>query len=109
MTYQEVNTFVESLGFPCAYYQFTQKTAVPPPFICWLMEGDDDLQADDINYARIRPLIIEYYTDAKDFAGETRIENALDAAGMPYAKDETYLDSERMHETIYTMEVVINA
>ena len=109
MTYQEVNAFVESLGFPCAYYQFEKSTADSPPFICWLMEGDNDLQADDINYSRIRPLAIEYYTDVKDFAGETRIENALDAAGMPYSKDEIYLVSERMNEEIYTTEVVINA
>ena len=49
MTYQEVNTFVESLGFPCAYYQFTQNTAVPPPFICWLMEGDDERIEDKLD------------------------------------------------------------
>ena len=109
MTLQEVHELVEGLGYPCAYYQFDEKTAVAPPFICWLMEGDNDFQADGINYARIRPLSIEFYTDAKDFAGETAIEDALDALGIAYAKDETYIDSERMHETIYTMEVVINA
>lgn len=109
MTLQEVHELVEGLGYPCAYYQFKEDTAVPPPFICWLMEGDNDFQADDINYARIRPLAIEFYTDAKDFAGETAIEDALDALGIAYSKDETYIDSERLHETIYNMEVVINA
>lgn len=109
MTLEKVHELVESLGYPCSYYQFTEDTAVAPPFICWLLEGDNDFQADDINYARIRPLTIEFYTDVKDFAAETAIEDALDAAGMAYAKDETYIDSERMHETIYTMEVVINA
>lgn len=109
MTYQEIHTMVESFGYPCAYYQFNQDTAVPPPFICWLVSGDNDFKADDVNYQPIRPLIIEFYTDEKDFAGETSIENRLTALGMTYVKDETYIDTERMHETIYTMEVVINA
>lgn len=108
MKYTEIQTMVESLGYPCSYYQFPQGTAVPPPFICWLVEGDSDLHADNVNYQPVRPLVIEFYTDQKDFAGEIAIEAKLTELGISYAKDELYLDSERMHETIYTMEVVIN-
>lgn len=109
MTYQEIQTIVESLGYPYSYYQFENGTAVPPPFICWLVSGDDDFMADGINYQQIRPLAIEFYTDTKDFAGETAIEAKLTELGISYAKEEAYIDTEHMHETIYTMEVVINA
>lgn len=109
MTYQEIQYIVETLGYPNSYYQFVEGTAVSPPFICWLVEGENDFKADDINYQQIRTLAIEFYTDSKDFAGEAAIEAKLTEFGFSYAKEETYIDSEHMHETIYTMEVVINA
>lgn len=109
MTYKDIQNIIDEFGYPSAYYQFQDGTGTQPPFICWLVTGDNDFMADDINYQAIRPLIIEFYTDAKDFAGEDAIEAKLTELGISYAKEETYIDTERMHETIYTMEVVINA
>lgn len=108
MTYQEVAQFVENIGFPCAYYQFLNGTAEPPPFICWFFPGIDDLYADNSNYQRIATLVIEFYSDEKDFEGEAIIEQALDDALFTYTKNEDYIDSERLHETVYEMEVVIH-
>lgn len=108
MRNQDIQGFVASLGYPCSYYQFEKETAVPPPFICWYLDGDADLHADNINYQYIRPLVIEFYTDAKDFAGEAAIEAAISGAGYSFSKDEEYIESERMHLTVYNMEVVIN-
>lgn len=107
MTYQEINTFVEGLGFDCAYYQFDD-TKQGPPFICWFLPDINDVYADNINFQRIVRLVIEFYTDQKDFVNEQTIETALTQGGFSYTKTETYLDSERMHETVYEMEVLIN-
>lgn len=109
MTYREIQNIIDGFDYPSAYYQFPDGTGVQPPFICWLVTGDNDFMADDVNYQAIRPLVIEFYTDAKDFAGESAIEARLTELGISCAKEETYIDTERMHETIYTMEVVINA
>ena len=109
MTYKDLDTIIGTIGLPYAYYQFKEDTGQQPPFICWMLGDIDDLYADNINYQRIAPLTIELYTDEKDFAQEIEIENFLTGLGWSYGKEEEYLDTERMHMTIYTMEVVINA
>lgn len=109
MTVQEINQMLGEIGLPYAYYQFDEGTGQEPPFICWYIEGINDLYADNINYQGIGQLTVELYTDAKDFALETVVEQLFAAHGMSYAKDGTFIDSERMHETIYTTEVIINA
>ena len=57
MTYQEINTLIESIGVPSAYYQFTADTVVPPPFICFYFDVDNDLYADNVNYQKITSLL----------------------------------------------------
>lgn len=107
MTYQEVKTMVESIGIPYAYYQFPEGTDQPCPFICFYFTGSNDLAADDINYQRIRPLAIELYTDNKDFPLENTVEAVLNQHGFVYARDEAYIDTERMNMVTYTIEVII--
>lgn len=108
MTLREVKAFIESLGLPCAYYQFTEDTAVPPPFICWYYPDDDDFLADNENYQKINLLTIELYTDFRDFELEANVESALTEAGFVYSWDETFIESEKMHLTTYYTEVIIN-
>ena len=107
MTYKEVAAMVKNIGYPCAYYQFPEGTDQACPFICFYFVRSNDLSADDTNYQRIRQLAVELYTDNKDFAAEETVENALNASGLVYYREESYLDSERMYMVTYTMEVVI--
>ena len=107
MTYQEVKTMLESIGIPYAYYQFPEGTDQPCPFICFYFTGSNDLAADDTNYQRIRPLAIELYTDNKDFTLENTVEAVLNQHGFVYARDEVYIDTERMNMVTYTIEVII--
>lgn len=106
MTYQQIDAMIGEVGLPYAYYQFPE-TGQQPPFICWMLDGIDDLYADNINYQRIVVLAVELYTDEKDFEKEAAVESVLASHGLSYGMAEQYIDSERMHETIYTMEVVI--
>lgn len=107
MTYKQIDTMVGLMGLPYAYYQFPE-TGQKPPFICWYLEGIDDLYGDNINYQRIVNLTIEFYSDEKDFTNEAAIESQLTLSGLTYTKTETYIDSEKMHQTVYEMEVLIN-
>lgn len=107
MTYKQVSELIESFGLPYAYYEFPQ-TQEAPPFICFLFTDSDDLLADDTNYAKIRPLSIELYTDTKDFALESRIETALNEAGLVFTRSEVYIDSERMFQIVYNTSVTID-
>lgn len=109
MTYKEIATLVDGIGYPYAYYQFEKETAKEPPFICFHYPERNDFLADDSNYSQITELVIELYTDNKDFTAEAAVESALEAEGLVYEKDESYIDSERMYMITYTTEVLINA
>lgn len=108
MTQDEVKTMLDSVGIPTAYYEFPDDSGTNPPFICFYYGDSDDLYADDTNYGRISTLYVELYTDAKDFELESKVETVLSRAGISYSKHEAYLTQERMHETIYQMEVLNN-
>ena len=107
MTPQNIKTMIEYVGIPYAYHQFADDTGQQPPFICFFYGNSDDLAADDTNYTRIERLYIELYTDEKDFALEKTVETLLNANDLVFAKEQTYIDSERMYETIYTTEVIL--
>lgn len=107
MTPSEVKIMVEELGIPSAYYQFADNTDLAPPFVCYFFTPSNDLSADNINYVRVEKLNIELYTDVKDFALEKQLEQILTEHEIFFAKEETNLDSERMHETIYTSDIIL--
>ena len=107
MTYKQVGAMVEGIGLPCAYYQFNEKTAQPCPFICWYFTGSDDLLADNTNYQKIRTLAVELYTDVKDFTLEEQVEDALNAAGLAYSREEAWLDTQSMNMVTFTTDILI--
>ena len=107
MTPSEVKIMVEELGIPSTYYQFADNTELAPPFVCYFFTPSNDLSADNINYVRVEKLNIELYTDVKDFALEKQLEQILTEHEIFFAKEETNIDSERLHETIYTSDIIL--
>ena len=106
MTYQQISTMVASIGLPYAYNEFPDGTDQAPPFICFLYDSSDDFAADNTNYAKIRPLVIELYTDNEDFEYEEDVESALESAEIVYSKlGPSYINTERMYVTTYEMSV----
>ena len=107
MTPQEVNTMLESVGIPCAYYQFADDTGQQPPFICFYYGDSNDLAADNTNYLHVERLYVELYTDEKNFALEKTVETILNNNGIVFAKSQGYIDSERMYVTVYQSDIVL--
>ena len=109
MTFKEVATMVGSIGLPFAYYQFPESDAetIAPPFVCFYFPDNRDFVADNTNYQKIEHLVVELYTDQKDFAMEATVEGVLSSAGLVWSRAETWLDGERMQMTGYEMDVVI--
>ena len=115
MTYKQVYTLLSNIEFepgkkiPVAYLMFPDDdpTNPPTPFICYYYTGDDDLKADNTNYQKIRPLTVELYTDNKDFAIENAVETALNAAGLVFSRNESYIDTEKMYMVSYETEIII--
>ena len=108
MRYQELNEMIASIGLPYAYYQFPKGTGQAPPFICFFYSGDNDFIAENQNYVKIEQLAVELYTNFWDDKLEARVETALKNAGLVYQRERVVLDSEKLFETIYTTEVLIN-
>lgn len=108
MTREEVALMIEEIGLPCAYYQFPEDTGQAPPFICFFYANTDDVYADNENYVRIEVLNIEFYSETRDFDTEARIEKILKEHGLSYYTESNYIDSEKMQQTAYEMEVLIN-
>ena len=109
MTRIDVSDMVKSIGLPYAYYQFPEGTGQKLPFVVFFFTNSDGLYADEENYQKISTLNIELYTQEKDFAQDEAIEKILNDNGLTYYKDESYIDSEKMWQTAYECEVVLNA
>lgn len=107
MTFREIASLIDSMGFPAAYYQFPARTGIAPPFICFYYPNNMDMKADDSNYQKIEHLIIELYTDKKDFEAEAAVEAVLAQNEMVWRRTETGIDSERMYEVVYELDVII--
>ena len=108
MLFQEIDQMIASIGLPYAYYQFPQGTEQAAPFICFFYDLDNDFIADNTNYAKIEQLTIELYQDFWDDETERKVEAAMKEAGMVYTRERVVIDSEKLFETIYTTEVLIN-
>ena len=105
MTLEELARMLEKTGFPFAYDHFAEGESTDPPFICYLLPGSDNFAADGRVYFRISEVRIELYTDRKDPGAETLVETVLDDAGIFYNKSEAWIQSEKLYEVLYSMEL----
>ena len=105
MTLEELARMLEKTGFPFAYDHFAEGESTDPPFICYLLPGSDDFAADGRVYFRISEVRIELYTDRKDPGAEALVETVLDDAGIFYNKSEAWIQSEKLYEVLYSMEL----
>lgn len=102
---ERLTAILDSIGIPYAYDHFTEGESPDPPFICFLLPGSDNFAADGRAYFKIDEVHIELYTDKKEPQSEKRVEDALDAVSIFYAKSETWIDSEKLYEVLYQFEM----
>lgn len=107
MTYAEIYTMINSIGYPACYNHFPEETAKAPPFICFYFPMSEDKMFDDMNYVKSERLYLELYVANKDFTAEAAVEAVLRENGLTYSRDETYIDSEKMYLELYTTEIII--
>lgn len=105
MTLIEMSALLRGLGLPLAYHHFAEGEAPDPPFLVYLSPGSDNFAADGRVYFKATQIDIELYTDTKDPALEERLEELLDGAGLFYDKTESFIESERLYEVLYELEV----
>lgn len=100
-----VRELLEKLGIPFAYDHFAEGEGPEPPFICFRSPESDNFSADGIAYLKTDLVDVELYTDRKDPETERSLEELLDAAGIFYDRDEVWIESERLFETVYEFAV----
>lgn len=109
MTYEEIYTALQSTGLPVTYEYWESPENIPPlPYIVFTYPGNNDLMADDTNYAEIVRLQVGLYTRRKSIAVERNVEQVLNSKLGPFFKTSEYVSNDSMQETLYTLEVAIN-
>ena len=98
MEAEQIKEMLEKSGLPVAYRYYRRPP--PLPYLVWLEDSTDNFYADGLVYKKVRHIRVELYTDQKDPAAETRLENAL--AGLPWQKTgEEWIESEDFFQSIY--------
>ena len=105
MTQEQVLEMVKEMGIPCAYDHFAEGQSPEPPFLVFLYPESRNFAADGGTYFKKNRLHIELYTEFKSAKLEERVEAVLDRHGIFYAKSEVWIESERLYEVLYGMEV----
>ena len=105
MTYEEINEMMVETGFPFAYHHCAEGESPRPPFVLFLSPGEDTFSADNLMYHSFKQLDIELYTDEKSPEAEERLEEVLRLHNIYYTKTESWIESEKLYEVLYEMEV----
>ena len=105
MSYEHICEMMQETGLPFAYHHFAEGESSKPPFLLFLTEGEDTFGADNIMYHSFKRLNIELYTDVKSPEIELQVEDVLTQRGIYYTKTEIWIESERLYEVLYEMEV----
>ena len=106
MTLTEIETMLSALELPWRYSHFSKTPE--PPYIAYYFPSENDVMADNSNYANKRQMFVELFTKTKDFDTEAEVESALKGAGLTWYKQTDFLNDEKLFQTTYEMEVIIN-
>lgn len=105
MELKEIVEMLRGLGLPLAYHHFAEGESPEPPFLIYLIPGSHNFSADGIVYFKVKQLDVELYTDKKDIILEEKLEAVLEGRGLFYNKTESYIESEKLYEVLYELEV----
>lgn len=107
MSISELYQGLVATGLPVTYYDWTTAEKVPDlPYIAYLFSYNRSLMADDTNLLDVGIFQVELYTDKKDLVNEKKVEDKLKELYLPYQKTETRLDTERMFQIVYEIELI---
>lgn len=105
MTYEEICKMIQKTGLPFAYHHFAEGESPNPPFLIFLSSGENTFSADNYMYFSFKKINIELYTDRKSPETEKILEDVLTEHHIFYNKSEIWIESEKLYEVLYEMEV----
>lgn len=104
MTLAELKTILDATKLQVSYSTVPIEEAEKPYVVYW-QRGDVNFAADGIAYYSRKLVSVALYSEHRDLASEGLIETELSKAGIYYTKTTDFLDSERIFETTYEIEV----
>lgn len=104
---EELVRIMEEIGLSYAYDHFAEGESPDPPFICYLLPEDDNFAADGVVYYKVSGVRIELYTDFKNPAIEEKVTAVLDSHGIFYAKNEVWIEEEKLYEVAFEFEMPV--
>ena len=104
MTQKELSAILKRVGLPLAYHHFDKPQKLP--FMCYIRDGDDNEHADNKTWVKLKNYQVELYSEKKSPEIEKKIESIFDENEIIYDVDETYIESEKMYEVIYFIQVI---
>ena len=114
MNKNEVCEMLYKLEIPFVYSHFKEGSAPRLPFLIYYYDGvilhgllQQYLPERDILHEEVSSKDFDKIIEGieKDFKLEKKIEDLLQTYSLIYTKDEVWIPSEEMYETIYKMEV----
>ena len=106
MTITDIATMLTATELPFRYSHFSETPT--PPYLVYYFPSENDVFGDDSNYVNKRQLYVELFTQTKDFDTEATVEAELKKAGLTWYKQTDFLNDEKLFQTTYEMEVIIN-
>ena len=105
MTHDEVISMILEMNLPYAYDHFAEGESPDPPFLVIRYPSSDHFAADGLAYYKVNRLNLELYTALKSPNIELFLEAVLDRHSLFYNKSEVWIESEKLYEVLYEMEV----
>lgn len=107
MTKAEVKQMIAGLNIPYAYSHFAEGEAPSLPYVVFRYPNSNNFGADNKSYVPFDDLDIELYTEKRDLALEASLEALLDERDIFYRKSEVFIETEKVYEILYEMEMVV--
>ena len=104
MTLEELKIILDKTKLQVSYSSVPVEEATKPYIVYW-QTGVSNFAADGIAYYSRKLVEITLYSDQRDRTSEGLIESQLTNAGIYWTKTNEFLETEKIFETIYTIEV----
>ena len=92
-----------STTMPVAYDHFEEYPdhKIKPPFIVYRNTDTFTQKAEDVTWQKWNNYIVDLATETKDTSLEATIETLFTNNGIPFDKEENYIDEERIYQIRY--------
>ena len=107
MTIDDVYSIFDGCSFPVCADVAPAGTFLP--YAVLHVTADNNTAADNVTYSVNVSGTVELYTLSKDFSAMAEIENALQAAKLPWQHDTSFIDGQRAFMEVYTFGAITGA